>query len=117
MLKSVKARRAVEKPHVKKDDTVVVLWGEDEGKKGRVLSVNREKGQAFVEGVNFIKRHQRANKKIGKGGIVEKEGAVSLSKLALLCGSCNKHTTAKYIDLKGEKARVCSQCNEPLGRK
>ncbi len=117
MLKSVKAKRAVAKPHVKKDDTVVILTGEDSGKKGRVLQVKPDKGQVFVEGVNYVKRHQRPSKKIGKGGIIQKEGAIFLSRVGLLCGACNKVTRAVIVDQKGEKARVCKLCNEPIGRK
>ncbi|RCK78489.1 MAG: LSU ribosomal protein L24p (L26e) [Candidatus Ozemobacter sibiricus] len=117
MLKTVKARRSVAKPHVKKDDTVIILSGEDAGKKGRVLEVRPEKGQVFVEGVNYVKRHQRPTKKIGKGGIIQKEGAIFLSRVGLLCGACNKVTRAKIVDQQGELARVCKLCNEPLGRK
>lgn len=117
MLKSLKAKRSVQKPHVKKDDSVVILTGEDAGKKGRVLTVDREKGIAFVEGVNIIKRHQRPSKKIGKGGIVDKEGPVPLGKIGLLCPSCNRFTRALIVKHKDENSRVCSLCKEPIGRK
>jgi len=117
MLKTVKAKKAVAKPHVKKDDNVVILSGEDKGKKGRVLQVSRTKGTAFVEGVNYVKRHQRPSKKIGKGGIIQKEGAVSLSKIGLLCSKCNKVTRATFVVHGSETSRICTLCNEPLGRK
>ena len=117
MLKSVKAKRAVEKPHVKKDDTVVVLCGDDAGKKGRVLSVNGPKGQVVVEGVNYCKRHQRPNKKLGRGGIVQKEGPIALSRVALFCTKCNATTRANFVQHESEMSRVCKACNEPIGRK
>lgn len=117
MHKKVKVRRAVSKPHVKKDDQVVILSGEDKGKKGRVLTVDAEKGTAVVEGVNYIKRHTRANKATGKGGIVEKEGAVALSNLGLLSPDGRKITKAKFVKQGSEKNRVCAKTNEALGRK
>ncbi len=117
MLKTLKQRKAVAKPIVKKDDNVIILSGEDRGKKGRVLQVVASKGQAFIEGVNYIKRHQRPSKKIGKGGIIQKEGPVALSKVALLCTRCNKITRAHIVELKDEMSRVCALCNEPIGRK
>ena len=117
MHKKIKARRAVEKPHVKKDDQVVILAGDDKGKKGRVLSLNPEKGVAVVEGVNYVKRHTRPSKNIGKGGIVEKEGPVAIGKLGLLTPDGSKLTHAKIIKQGEEKNRVCVITNEPIGRK
>lgn len=117
MHKKIKARRAVEMPHVKKDDHVVVLTGDDKGKKGRVLSVNKEKGTAIVEGINYVKRHTRPSKNVGKGGIVEKEGPIALSNLGLLSPDGSKLTRAKIIKQGEEKNRVCAVTNEPLGRK
>jgi large subunit ribosomal protein L24 len=117
MHKKTKARRAVAKPHVKKDDMVVILSGEDKGKKGRVLSVDAQKGQALVEGVNFIKRHTKPNRNMGKGGIVEKEGPVAISNLGLLTPDGSKLTSAKIVKQGDEKNRVCAKTDEPIGRK
>jgi large subunit ribosomal protein L24 len=117
MHKKIKARRGVEAAHVKKDDHVVILSGDDKGKKGRVLSVNPEKGTAIVEGINYIKRHTRPSKNVGKGGIVEKEGPIALSKIGLLTPDGSKLTHAKIVKQGEEKNRVCVVTNEPLGRK
>jgi len=117
MLKSVKAKRAVEKPHIKKDDQVEILSGDDAGKKGRVLSVSPTKGMCVVEGVNFVKRHQRPNKKLGRGGIVQKEGSIALSKVALVCSKCNSRTRAVFVTPQAETSRLCKLCREPIGRK
>lgn len=117
MHKKEKAKRAVAKPHVKKDDLVVVLSGEDKGKKGKVLAVIAEKGQALVEGVSLMKRHTRPNRNIGKGGIVEKEGPVAISNLGLLTPDGKKLTRATFVKQGEEKNRICAKTNEPLGRK
>lgn len=117
MLKTAKAKRAVAVPHVKKDDNVVILSGEGRKKQGRVLQVNRAKGTVVVEGVNYVKRHQRPNKKLGKGGILQKEAPIALGRVGLLCGKCNKVTRAKIQVLNNELSRVCGLCQEPIGRK
>ncbi len=117
MAKKLKVDRSVKHPHIKKDDQVVILAGEDKGKKGRVLSVDAKSGTAIVEGVNYIKRHTRPSKTMGKGGIVEKEAAVALSKIGLLTPDGNKLTKAKIVKNNDVKSRVCAQTNEPLGRK
>ena len=48
------------KLHVKKGDTVIVLAGDDRGKQGRVLSVQLEKQRAIVEGVNIVSKSTKA---------------------------------------------------------
>ncbi|MCY4403429.1 MAG: 50S ribosomal protein L24 [Candidatus Poribacteria bacterium] len=68
------------KLHVKKDDLVKVLSGQDRGKQGVVLEVFPEKNRAIVEGIHFIKCHLRPNQ-MGQGGIVEREGTIHISNL------------------------------------
>ena len=68
------------KLHIKKDDTVVVLSGKDQGKEGVVLEVFPKKQRAIVEGVHILKRHLRPNQ-TGQGGIVEREGTIHVSNL------------------------------------
>lgn len=116
MHKKSKVKRAVAKPHVKKDDKVVLLSGDDKGKKGRVLSVDRAKGQAIVEGVNYIMRHTKPSKTVGKGGRIKKEGPVAISSLGLLTPDGSKLTAAKIVKQGDEKNRICKKTNDPLGR-
>ena len=68
------------KLHIKKDDLVVVLSGQDRGKRGVVLEVFPKKNRAIVEGIHFVKRHLRPNQ-TGQGGIVEREGTIHISNL------------------------------------
>lgn len=68
------------KLHVRKDDLVQVLSGQDRGKQGVVLEVYPKKNRAVVEGIHFIKRHMRPNQ-MGQGGIVEREGTIHISNL------------------------------------
>src|SRR5213083_2772899 len=86
------------KPHVKKNDTVVVLSGKDRGKQGKVLRVNPSKGTAIVERVNIGKKHTRANPQRNvKGGILERETPIQLAKLQVICPSCGEATrTGKH---------------------
>ena len=110
MYKKLKVRRAVKKPHIKKDDQVVITAGKRDnglkGKTGRVLSVDPEKGTAIVEGLNMIKKHTKPNKNVGKGGIIEKEGPIALSNISLLAEDGKTATHAKYIVKEGKRVRV-----------
>ena len=98
---------------VKKNDNVVVTAGRDRGKRGRVLRVIPEKGRVVVEGVNFIKRHTRPNpQKNIKGGIVEREAALSAANVQLVCPECGAQTRVgrKKTD-EGRSVRFCRKCN------
>jgi len=68
---------------IRKGDTVVVLAGNDKGKTGRVLQVDAARGRVVVEGVRLIKRHARPTQRNPKGGIVEREGSINVSNVAL----------------------------------
>ena len=62
---------------------VVVLWGEEKGKVGKVLATFPEKERVLVEGVNMIRKTLRKTQQNPHGGIVTKEGAIALSKVML----------------------------------
>ena len=73
------------KTRIKKNDQVKVIAGRDKGKTGRVISVDRWRGKLIVEGVSMIKRHTRPNpQRQIKGGIAEKESAISVSNVMVL---------------------------------
>ena len=104
---------AVNKLHVKKDDLVMVIAGKDKGKTGKVLRVIPDKGRVLVENLNIIKRHTRPTQANSEGGIIEKEAAIAISNVQLLCKSCNKPARTGIRVLEdGSKARFCKQCSE-----
>ena len=73
------------KIRIRKDDTVKVIAGRDKGKTGRVLHVDRVNGKVLVEGVSMVKRHTRPNpSKQIKGGIAERESAISVSNVMIM---------------------------------
>ncbi len=97
---------------VKREDHVVVLSGKDSGKKGRVLKVLPKTGMAVVEGVHFVKRHTRPNpQKNIKGGIVERESPIRISKLMVICPACSKPGRVQRKVLEdGRHVRACRAC-------
>ena len=89
-------------PHamrVRKGDEVVVISGKDRGKRGRVLRVQPDRGRVFVEGLNMVKRHQRAKQvadvqtSATVGGVIEREGPIHVSNVMVL-------------DAKGKRTRI-----------
>lgn len=97
--------------HVKKGDTVQVITGKEKGKKGRVLRVLTAKGRVVIERVNIVKRHTKPTQRSPKGGIVEKEGSIELSNVALFCAKCGGPRRAKAGEAGGKKVRLCVKCN------
>src|SRR3712207_7564977 len=70
---------------IKTDDRVVVISGKDKGKVGRVIRVDPQRERVYVEGMNIVKRHQRpiAGRPNMEVGVIEKEGAIHISNVAL----------------------------------
>ena len=99
---------------LKKGDMVKVLAGKDRGKTGKVLKVIPEQDKIIVEKVNLIKKHKRPDQK-SKGGILEKEGALHVSKVGLVCNKCNTVVRIRNKKLDdGKKVRICSKCNDVI---
>lgn len=100
---------------IKKNDIVYVLSGRDRGKTGKVFRVMSMDGKAFVEGVNYVKKHARKTKQDQQGGIVQKEAAIHLSSLAPFCKNCNKPARVGINVLAdGSKSRYCKRCKEVI---
>ena len=105
--------------NIKKDDTVIVLSGDDKGTKGKVIATSPEEGKVLVEGVNIIHKHVKPRRQGETGGIVDAEGAIYASKVALYCSKCDKGVrvkTNKSVDEKGNKTIeiVCAKCGTVL---
>jgi len=81
---------------IRTDDHVVVTTGKDKGKQGKVIRVDPKRRRVFVEGINIVKRHQRprsmSDAQTGEAGIIEKEGPIDVSNVALLDPSDDKPT-------------------------
>jgi len=102
--------------HVRRDDTVEVIAGDDRGVRAKVLSVDAGRGWAIVEGVNRVYKHLRRSRKNPQGGRLEIEAPVRLSNLLVVCPRCDKGVrVGARTDDDGKKFRVCRQCGGDLG--
>ena len=106
------------KMHIKKGDTVIVLSGDDKNVKGEVIAVSPEEGKVIVKDVNVIHKHVKPRRQGEAGGIVDAEGAIYASKVALYCPKCEKGVRVKTQitekDGKKIKTRVCAKCGKEL---
>jgi large subunit ribosomal protein L24 len=74
----------MQKFHIKRGDTVVVIAGAHRGKQGKVLEILADKQRARVEGVAMVKRHLKKSQEHPQGTIAEREGSVHVSNLMAL---------------------------------
>lgn len=101
---------------IKKNDQVIVMSGKDRGKKGRVMRVYGKEHTLLVEKINYRKVAVRRTQANPKGGIVEMEGKIPVSKVKLICPRCNKPAKVSFSVLAdGTKQRSCKGCNELIG--
>ena len=70
----MEVRCKVNKVHVKKGDTVIILSGKDKNKKGKVLEVSPTERKVIVEGCNMVTKHVKPRRMGETGGIVKAEG-------------------------------------------
>ena len=73
-----------QKLHIKVGDSVKVLAGESNGQEGKILSIDKTKSRAIVEGVNLIKKHTKPSAADPQGGIVETEAGIHISNLMIV---------------------------------
>jgi large subunit ribosomal protein L24 len=101
---------------IRKGDTVKIMTGKDVGKSGTVHSIYPKKGRLIVSGINMIKKAQRRTPNITtQAGIIEREGSIHISNVAMICKNCGKLTRVAFRSVgEGEKARVCKKCGEVL---
>ncbi len=74
----------MQKFHIKRNDTVVVIAGSHKGRQGKVLEIRSAKNRAVVEGVAMIKKHLKKSQENPQGKIAEREGTIHVSNLMLL---------------------------------
>src|SRR5262245_58703934 len=102
--------------HIKTNDTVEVITGDDKGQRGKVLAIDRRVGRLVVEGINRVYKHVSRSQKNPQGGRLSKEMTVQISNVLLLCNRCGKGVrTGARLTKDGGKERYCKKCGTGLG--
>ena len=102
------------KVHVRRDDEVIVISGDDRGKRGKVIQVSPEEGKVIVSGVNVISKHVKPRKEGEAGGIIKADGAMYASKVQIYCAKCGKGVRIRIKNDGDKKLRVCASCGSTL---
>ncbi|OGY18840.1 MAG: 50S ribosomal protein L24 [Candidatus Chisholmbacteria bacterium RIFCSPHIGHO2_12_FULL_49_9] len=92
-------------------DIVKITAGKDRGKTGKVQKVDPRLMRVLVEGVNKYKKHVKARGQGKPGGIVDRERALPMGNVALICPTCKQITRVGYkMETSGGKTRICRKC-------
>ena len=102
-----------QKLHIKVGDTVKVISGEAKGQEGKILSIDRKKLRAIVEGVNLVKKHAKPSAADPQGGIVEKEAGLHVSNLMVVSKGVASRI-GRREDAKGKLVRYSKKSGEEI---
>ena len=103
------------KLHIKKNDTVVVLAGQDKGKTGKGLKGLVDENRALVEGVNMVSKSTKPSAKNPQGGIVKQEAPIHISNLSLVDPKSGKPTRVGIkVAEDGKKVRIAKKSGEEI---
>ena len=101
--------------NVKKDDTVLIICGNDKGRRGRVLRVLPEKDRVIVEGVRMMKKHTKPTQRDPQGGIVEREASIHVSNVMVVDPKTDAPTRVRRRALDdGRSVRVAARSGEMI---
>ncbi len=99
---------------IKKNDQVLIISGDDKGKKGKVLKSFPSERKVLVEGVSLVVKHVRPKKSGQKGQIAKSPRPISVSIVKLVCPKCGKGVRVGFKVQEKGKARICKKCNQEI---
>ena len=102
---------------IKKGDNVVVISGEEKGKKATVIKAYPEKRRVVLEGVNMVTKHVKARSANQPGGKMEQPAAMDVSNVMLVCPVCGEPTKVAHDKVDGKNVRKCKKCGAVIDAK
>lgn len=99
---------------IRKGDKVVVIAGKSRGEKGTVVRSFPKENKVVVEGVNMVKKHQRATRRGGKGQVVERAMPLHVSNVQMVDPKTGKGTRVRIAREKGSATRVAVKSGTAL---
>ena len=100
--------------NIKKGDTVLIKKGKDTGKSGKVIKVLPKNDKVVIEGLNLVKKIQKAKKAGEKGQMISVPRAIFRANVILVCPNCKRPTRISYTKDNGVKYRICKKCGSKI---
>ena len=99
--------------NLKVGDKVIVIAGSNKGKEGTIKKVLRKENRVIIEGVNMVKKHQKASGN-ESGGILEVEAPIHASNVMIIDPKTKKPTRIGKTKDKDKKVRIAIKSGEKL---
>ena len=113
LYKSVDKRQSAIR--LKRDDEVIVISGDDKGKRGKIIEVAPKEGKLLVSGVNVVSKHVKPRRQGEPGGIIKTEGPIYACKVMHYCSKCGKGVRIKSDKSDSKKhVNICVKCGQEL---
>ena len=87
--------------NLKVNDTVIVISGDEKGKKAKIVKIDRKNGKACLEGIGLVERHMKKSYINPAGGKKTIHVGIDLSNLKLV----ESAKVVKKADKKDAKAK------------
>ncbi len=100
----------------KLNDNVVVMTGADRGKRGKILTIDRDKNRVIVEGINKKTKYLKASQEHPQGGMISLEFPIHLSNVMYFCDKCKKGSRIGVGIKDKSKTRVCKSCGKSIDK-
>ena len=106
--------------HVRMNDWVAVMAGNEAGKNGKIIKVLRDKKRVIIKGVKLVYKHTKPSQKNPQGGRIQKEASISIANVLPICQNknCKKYNrgvrTRKKILENRNKLRICVYCSSEI---
>lgn len=98
---------------IRVDDQVIVIAGRDKGRIGYVVRFVGD-DRVVVGSVNMVKRHVKAQREGEQSGILEQEGPLHISNVAIYNPDTQKRDKVTLIEEDGEKVRAFKSSGERI---
>lgn len=99
---------------VKKGDLVVVTTGDNKGKQGRIVEVDRKNDRVIVEGVNLVKKHRKPSAQNPQGGIETIAAGINISNVKLVDNKGNATRVGRRRNAEGKLERYSKKSGEAI---
>jgi large subunit ribosomal protein L24 len=100
---------------IRRDDQIVILSGEEKGKRGKILRVIPDRKKVVVEGLNYVWKHLRKSADHPHGARIQREAPLAWCKVQLICQSCSKPARIRIqATADGKRVRICKKCGQAV---
>jgi large subunit ribosomal protein L24 len=99
---------------IKKGDLVVVTTGDNKGKQGRIVEVDRDKDRVIVEGVNMVKKHRKPSAQNPQGGIESIPAGMHISNVKVVDSKGNATRVGRRRNAEGKLERYSKKTQDVL---